>query len=109
MERGRLAAHVMAHRVDLIARHVEAVAALVLEQQVVALDAIDRLLHHSGVATDAVLVVDDVVAGLQVLEEADRVARARTARTVSAAATREIGLGEYGERNLVEDEAALDR
>ena len=41
VQRGRLAADVVAHGVDLVGRHVELVAALVLEQQVVALDAAD--------------------------------------------------------------------
>ena len=41
VQRRRLAADVVAHRVDLVGRHVELVAALVLEEQVVALDAAD--------------------------------------------------------------------
>ena len=69
VQRGRLAAGVVAHRVDLVGRDVELVVALVLEQQVVALDAADGPLDHAAVAADAVLVVHDVVAGLQVVEE----------------------------------------
>ena len=42
VQRGRLAADVVADGVDLVGRDVELVAALVLEQQVVALDAADR-------------------------------------------------------------------
>ena len=48
--------------------HVQLVAALVGDQQVVALDAADRPLDHALVLADAVLVVHDVVAGLEVLE-----------------------------------------
>ena len=66
----RLAAGVVAHRVDLVGRHVELVVAAVLEQQVVALDAADGPLDHAAVAGDAVLVVHDVVARLEVVEEA---------------------------------------
>ena len=67
---GDVAAGVVAHRVDLVGRHVELVVAAVLEQQVVALDAADGPLDHAAVAGDAVLVVHDVVAGLEVVEEA---------------------------------------
>ena len=82
----------MAHRVDLVAGHVELVVALVLEQQVVALDAADGALDHALVAADAVLVVHDVVAGLEVVEEAGAlalagragVARRRPVRSASA-------------------------
>ena len=70
VERRRLAAGVVADGVDLVGRDVELVVALVLEQQVVALDAADGPLDHAGVAGDAVLVVHDVVAGLEVVEEA---------------------------------------
>ena len=76
VEGGRLAAGVVPHRVDLVGRHVELVVALVLEQQVVALHAADGALHHAAVAGDAVLVVHDVVAGLEVVEEALGVAAA---------------------------------
>ncbi len=65
-----LAADVLAQRVDLIGRHVQLVAALVRDQQVVALDAADRPLDHALVLADAVLVVHDVVAGLEVFERA---------------------------------------
>ena len=70
VEARRVAARVVAHGVDLVGRHVELVVALVLEEQVVALDAADGPLHHAAVARHAVLVVHDVVAGLQVVEEA---------------------------------------
>ena len=59
----------MADGVDLVGRDVELVVAPVLEQQVVALDAADGPLDHAGVAGHAVLVVHDVVAGLEVVEE----------------------------------------
>ena len=78
-ERRRLAAGVVPHRVDLVGRHVELVVAAVLEQQVVALDAADGALDHAAVAGHAVLVVHDVVAGLEVVEEALRVALRRGA------------------------------
>ena len=67
---GDSATGVVPHRVDLVGRHVEPVVALVLEQEVVALHAADGALHHAAVSGDAVLVVDDVVASLEVVEEA---------------------------------------
>ena len=72
VQRRGLAADVLAQRVDLVGRHVQLVAALVGDEQVVALDAADRALDHALVLADAVLVVHDVVAGLEVLEEARR-------------------------------------
>ena len=59
---------VLAQCVDLVARHVELVAALVGEEQVVALDASDAALDHPLVLADAVDEVDDVVADVEVLE-----------------------------------------
>ena len=70
VEGGRVAAGVVADGVDLVGRDVELVAAPVLEQQVVALGAAHGLLDHAAVAGHAVLVVDDVVARLEVVEEA---------------------------------------
>ena len=70
VQRRCLAADVLAQRVDLVGRHVELVAALVRDEQVVALDAADGPLDHALVLADAVLVVHDVVAGLEVLERA---------------------------------------
>ena len=92
---GVLAAGVVADGVDLVGRDVELVVAPVLEQQVVALDAADGPLHHAGVAGDAVVVVHDVVAGLEVVEEAGRVALARAGLAVGAAPAGEVGLGEH--------------
>ena len=77
VQRRRLAADVLAQRVDLVGRDVQLVAALVGDEQVVALDAADRALDHALVLADAVLVVDDVVAGLEVLEVVGALALAR--------------------------------
>ena len=60
VQRGRVAAGVVADGVDLVGRHVELVVAPVLEQQVVALGAADGPLDHAAVAGDPVLVVHDV-------------------------------------------------
>ena len=95
LRRRRVAAGVVAHGVDLVGRHVELVVALVLEQQVVALDAADGPLDHAAVAGDAVLVVHDVVARLEVVEEALRVATRAAGGAVGAAATGEVVLGEH--------------
>ena len=100
----------MAHGVDLVGRDVELVVAAVLEQQVVALDAADGPLDHAAVAGDAVLVVHDVVAGLEVVEEAlgRRGSRGRARRwarrrpvTSASASTASLTAGQ--------DEAPLER
>jgi hypothetical protein len=85
------------HGVDLVGRHVQAVVALVLEQQVVALDPADGALDHAAVAGHAVLVVDDVVADLEVVEEALRVAAPGASAPVRPAPAGEVGLGEDGQ------------
>ena len=99
----------MADRVDLVGRHVEPVVALVLQQQVVAFDAADGPLDHAAVAGDAVLVVDDVVALLEVVEEALGVAPAGPGPPVGAAAAGEVGLGQHGQPDAAEHRAALER
>ena len=76
MEHRRLAADVLAQHVDLVRRHVQLVVALVGDQQVVPLHPADGALDHALVLADAVLDVHDVVAGLEVLEDADPVALA---------------------------------
>ena len=100
---------VLAQAVDLVARHVELVAALVGEQQVVALDAADGALDHPLVVPDAVLVVDDVVARLEVLEEAGSLALARPGLTVGSAPTGEVALGDDGQLRLGQRAAAVQR
>ncbi len=89
----RFAADVLAQRVDLVARHVELVAPLVGEEQVVALDASDAALDHSFVLTDAVDVVDDVVADVEVLEHRRALARPGAGAAMGAATTGEIRFG----------------
>ncbi len=93
----RLAAHVLAEGVDLIAGHVQLVAALVLQEQVVALGAADGALDHALVLADAVLVVHHVVAGFEILEQAGALALARARLAVGAAPAGEVGLGDDGQ------------
>src|SRR4029077_6396885 len=95
MERRGLAADVLAQRVDLVARDVELVAALVRDEQVVALDAGDGALDHPLVLADAVLVVHDVVAGLEVLERAGTLGPlSRPSRAVRPSPAGEVALGD---------------
>ena len=107
-ERRRVAAGVAPDRADLVRRHVELVAAAVREQQVVALDAADRPRDHALVAADAVHLVHDEVAGLQVLVVVDGLARLARA-AVHAAAAGEVGLGDEREPGAGHDDAALER
>ena len=64
---------------ELVGGHEDLVVALVLEVEVVARDAGDGLRVEAGEARDAVVLVDDDVAGAQVGERAQR-ARARRGR-----------------------------
>ena len=102
---GRLAADVPGDELELVGGHEQAVARLaplaggVLEDEVLAGGARDRALHHLDVAADAVLVVDDRVARLE-LQRVDGVAPPRRhllARVLAAEAARagEVGLGEH--------------
>ena len=97
-----LAADVLAECIDLVARHVQLVAALVGDQQVVALHAADGTLHHSLVLADAVVCVHHVPARLQVLEDGARRTRTGGAGTTCAATTTEVGLGDHRDRRLPE-------
>ena len=104
-----LAADVLAQRVDLVGRHVELVAALVRDQQVVALDAADRPLDHALVLADTVLVVHDVVAGLEVLERRRRLALLLAHGAVGAASAGEIALGDDRHLGVRQGAATVQR
>ena len=106
---GVVAAGVVAHGVDLVGRDVELVVAPVLEQQVVALDAADGPLDHAAVAGHAVLVVHDVVAGLEVVEEALGGRLAGAGPAVGAAAAGDVGLGQHRQLHRGQQEPPLQR
>ena len=72
----RARADVAGDLVELVARHEDAVAVLVLELEVVARHAADRLRLEAGEAGDAVVLVNDRVAGPEVGERRDRGAAA---------------------------------
>ncbi len=108
-QRRGLAAGVVAHRVDLVGGHVEPVVAAVLEQEVVALDPADGPLHHAAVAGDAVLVVHDVVARLEVVEEAGRLPPPGPGPAMGPAPAGDVGLGEHGQLHRGQEEAPLER
>jgi len=69
VERWLVAGGEGADEVDLVRWQIELVIAPVLDEQVVALVTADGPFHHAGETADAVLVVDDVVARLEVVEE----------------------------------------
>ncbi len=108
-EAGAVTTRVVTHGVDLVGRDVELVVALVLEQQVVAVDSADGPLDHAAVAGDAVLVVDDVVALLEVVEEALGVAATGPRPAVGAAAAGEVGLGQQRQLDAAQDGPPLER
>ena len=94
-EGGRLAPGVGPQQVDLVGRDVQLVAALVLEQQVVALDPADRPADHAAEAAHAVLVVHDVGAGGDVVEEGLGVAGPGPGPAVGPAPPGEVALGQH--------------
>ena len=103
----RVTTGVVADGVDLVGGDVEPVGPPVLQQQVVALDPADGPLDHPAVAGDAVVVVHDVVADLEVVEEAAAVTAAGTGAAMGAASTGEVGLGQHRHLDLREDAAPL--
>ena len=108
VQRRRLAADVLAQHVDLVGGDVQPVVALVGDEEVVALDAAHRALDHALVAADAVLDVDDVHAGLEVLEDAEGItAPARPA--MGPAAAGEVALGDDRQLGGRERDAVVER
>ncbi|CAL9555377.1 hypothetical protein SUDANB151_04500 [Streptomyces sp. enrichment culture] len=114
---GGLATDVLGDLLQLVGGDVEAVAGLaalggrVLHDQVLAGGALDGALHHLDVAADAVLLVDDVVAGLQG-ERVDGLAapgRHPGALASRGLLTGQVGLGEHGQLEDRVDEAVVDR
>ena len=108
MQRRRLAADVLAQDVDLVGRHVQPVVALVGHEEVVPLDAADRPLDHALVPADAVLDVDDVHAGLEVLEDAEGIAAPARA-AMGPAAAGEVALGDDRQLGRRQRDAVVER
>jgi hypothetical protein len=83
----------------------------VLDDQVLTLATVDRAAHHLDVLADAVLLVHDVVAGLE-LDGVDRVAppRRQPARVLGQRSTLagEVGLGEERKLERRRDETAVE-
>ena len=67
VERGRIATHVLTNEVDLITEH-EQIPVGIAKLEEVALDAVEFAARHSLEHTDAVHIVHDVIASLQVFE-----------------------------------------
>ena len=106
---GSAAADVAADLGQLVDGHEDLVRARVLEVEVVAGDVGDRLGVKAGEAGDAVVLVDDDVAGAQVGEGPQHAAPARapaaTGRALRAAAGEQPLLGDDREVELGRDEA----
>ena len=83
---------------ELVGGHEDAVVALVFEVQVVARDAGDGARLEAREARDAVVLVDDDVAGAQVGERAQRAPPARRPTSAVAAAARRGGGAAAGAR-----------
>ena len=117
VQRGRLAADVAGDLVELVGRHVEPVARLaalgrrVLDDEVLAGGVLHRALDHLDEPADAVLLVHDDVAGLE-LQGIDGVpAPARHPAHLLARRPRpgEVGLGEHRQAQPLGEEAAVER
>ena len=93
---------------QLLGRREDLVVALVLELEVVAGDAGERLRLEAGEAGDAVVLVDDVVADAQVGEGRHRPAAAGRGRRC-AAAVDQAAEGDDDEPQLRRDEAVGER
>ena len=109
VQRRRLAAHILPQRIDLIAGHVQLVAALVVQQQVVALGAANRTLDHALVLADAVLIVHDVVARLEIFEQSGALPLTRPCAAMCTPPAGEIGLGDHGQLRQRHIAAAMQR
>ena len=108
VQRRRLAADVLTQHVDLVGGDVQPVIALVGHEEVVPLDAAHRALDHALVTADAVLGVDDVHAGLEVLEDAEGLtAPARPAMGATAAG--EVALRDDRQLGGRERDAVVER
>ncbi len=92
---------------DLLVRHVQPVVAAKREEEIVARDVRDRLRLEAEQLADAVVLVDDEVAGAQVGERLQRAAAhpPRARRT----ATEDLRVGKQDEREVAPDEAAARR
>ena len=75
----------------MVCWNVELVAVFIGEQQVVALGTTDGSLHHSFVFSNAVIMVNYVVAWLQVLKDRSGVTLACPRLAMRAASTSEVG------------------
>jgi hypothetical protein len=100
----RVGADVAADLADLLVRDEDAVLAAEAEQQVVARDARDLLRLEPEQLRDAVVLVDDVVAGAEVGEGLQR-APGRGGRA-RRALPEDLRVGEQGQAELAPDEAA---
>jgi hypothetical protein len=108
VQRGALAAGVRAEQVHLVGRYVQLVAALVLEEQVVALDAADGAAHHPTEAAHPVLVVHHVGAGGQVVEKGLGAAGPPAGPAVRSAPAGQVTFGEHGDLERRPEEPALE-
>ena len=103
----RLAPGVGLDGVDLVGGDVELVAAAVLQEEVVAFRPGDGPGDHAAVAGDAVLVVHDEVARLEVVEEALREPGAGARPAVGPPAPGEVSLGQHRQPQGGQHEAPL--
>ncbi len=108
-DRGRVAAGIGSEEVDLIGGEVELVARAVLEQQVVAGRTAHGAGDHASVPCNAVLAVDDEVAGREVVEESVDRPGTSAGLPVRPTPAGHVGLGHHRDPTSGEHETAVER
>ena len=96
MQGGRVAANVLTHCANVIGWDVQLVAIFVCKQQVIALGATDAALNHALVFANTVIVVNHVVAWLEILKHRRGVALGNLDLAMRSASSGEVGLGDDG-------------
>ena len=88
------ATDVMTNGIDLIRWHVQLVATLVREQQVIAFNSADRTFDHALVFGDTMNVMNDVVARFEIFKDCSAFTFFRSRLTMRPTTTRDIRFGD---------------
>ena len=96
----------MPNRVDVICGHIE-IAVVVLQVQIIALDATHLLFGHAEVFADAVNLMHDKIARFQIFKDARRTSLRRFDDSVSATTTRQVAFGDNRQLVIIENAADM--
>ena len=103
------ATDVMTNCVDLIRWHIQLVATLVREQQVIAFNSADRTFDHAFVLGDTMNVMNDVVACFEIFEDCSAFTFFRSRLTMRPATTRDVRFGDDSNLGRWNAETAVQR